>query len=272
LFGIVPEVSSTYDKDGYTLQGSFLTDGNKEHTGAKRGYWHSTQDSADGPQWAKIVFLDRSTVAQVRVTNRCDGCAERLTGAKVFIGQLDDSNAEIQCGGDMPATAACTDAILACGAGMEGDYVIIRHESQLNIVEIEAYKRKPHSVCGLDEYESAAGSINTDRVCTHATVCGLDEYESAAATLTTDRVCIPTTSTTTTIPSTSSTITTIPTTSTTTTTTKYGTNVACVDAFVSLGLGSPEVRVSRSSFSDKILNSQILLVLTLATREALPCM
>jgi hypothetical protein len=82
---------------------------------------------------------------QVRVTNRCDSDvgAERLTGAKVFIGQSADSNAEIQCGGDIPATAACTDAVLACGAGMEGDYVIIRHESTLTIVEIEAYTRKP---------------------------------------------------------------------------------------------------------------------------------
>jgi hypothetical protein len=141
LLGIVPEVSSTYKiSQAHTLQGTFLTDGNKVHTGAESGYWHSNL-SADEPQWAKIVFHNRATIAQVRITNRCDGSAERLTGAKVLIGQS-DGGAETQCGGDIPVTPACTDAVLVCGTGMEGDFVIIRHDSGLNIVEIEAYECK----------------------------------------------------------------------------------------------------------------------------------
>jgi len=134
LVGIVPEVSSTY---GIHSRGKeYLTDGIKTAISGGSGYWHS---QFVGSQWAKIVFQKHSTITQVRVTNRC-GCSYRLTGAKVFIGQSHD-NAETQCGRDIPSTEGCADAVLVCGEGMSGDYVVIRHinNSSLNIVEIEAY-------------------------------------------------------------------------------------------------------------------------------------
>ena len=136
LLRIEPEVSSTY---GTAWSGRFgkqhLTDGKKQHTSASAFY----RSNEGGNEWAKITFRERSTIASVNVTNRCDSNGDRLTGAKVFIGQ-ENADAEKQCGGNISVTSECTDAVVVCG-GMTGDYVIVRH-TELNIVEIEAYTGK----------------------------------------------------------------------------------------------------------------------------------
>ena len=146
----MPEVSSTY---GSKYGKQYLTDGKKQHTSNTRGFWHSVPGK---DQWAKIAFQERSTIDKVRVTNRCDCCEEtRLTGAKVFIGQS-GGGAETQCGGSIPFTARCTDAVVVCG-GVAGDYVVVRHSywmlsgQSLNIVEMEAYtgRRNHLSRCVL---------------------------------------------------------------------------------------------------------------------------
>ena len=136
LLGIMPEANHTHLPDHHQLK--YLTDGQK--TG---GFWHSRNDPN---QWAKVTFKQRSVISQVKVTNRCgcDFCAPWLTGARVYIGQSADADAEVQCGGPIPTTGMCNDAVLECN--IEGDYVVIRKEPSnphaLNIVELEAHGKQ----------------------------------------------------------------------------------------------------------------------------------
>ena len=133
--GIMPEVSSNEEPRNK----NHLTDGIKIHAGPNNGYWHAPSSASSS--WAKITFKEQSTISEVRVTNRCDCCGERITGAKVFIGIAGTRNSEVQCGEPIPATNNCADAVVDCGLGITGDYVIIRHSGNftLNVVEIEVY-------------------------------------------------------------------------------------------------------------------------------------
>ena len=70
-------------------------------------YWHARSN----PAWARVSFAN-TTVWEVRVTNRCDCCGERLTGAQVFLGTAEG---EVQCGQDIAETAACGTAVVSCG-------------------------------------------------------------------------------------------------------------------------------------------------------------
>lgn len=143
LLGIIPEVSSTYQNDTNGYSKEYMTDGNKQHTtntlgSAGSGYWHSLGGLTGKTAWAKVVFKERSSVHQVRLTNRCDQNGDRISGAKVFIGQS-DSNDERQCGGSIPPTSLCSDAVVICE--IVGDYIIVRQSPGiiLQIVELQAY-------------------------------------------------------------------------------------------------------------------------------------
>lgn len=62
-------VSSTHENDYEKWGSKYLTDGRKVHDHAAYSMWASATQSN---QWAKIVLRERSTINNVRLTNRCD--------------------------------------------------------------------------------------------------------------------------------------------------------------------------------------------------------
>jgi serine/threonine protein kinase len=153
LLGILPEVSSVKNTQDQNQQGpKFLTDGQKPHASYNQ-FWQSA--TSDNTAWAKVTFKQRSLISRVQVTNRCDCCDERLTGARVYIGQSADGD-EMQCGDSIPAIGACEDAVLSCN--ITGYYVVIRksnsrspdkYSDTLNIAELEAYGMPYHGALPL---------------------------------------------------------------------------------------------------------------------------
>jgi len=132
LLGLIPTVDSEcFVNKNKGIYSGALTDGITTDFGkVNENYWHSCGADA----WAKIQLPMLYEVTEVRVTNRCDCCAEQLDGSKVYVKSGDS---EVQCGDTITGIGNCATVIVTCK--IVGSEIILRGAGlPLNVVEIAA--------------------------------------------------------------------------------------------------------------------------------------
>ncbi|KAM3613906.1 uncharacterized protein V6R79_006824 [Siganus canaliculatus] len=115
-------------------------DGNRESTFSAASCTHTRQQS--NPWW-RVDLLDSYVVTSVAITNRGDCCAERLTGAEIYIGNsLQKNGAKNKMVGRLPSVSKGQTFTLKLENRVEGRYVMVLlpgNNKVLTLCEVEVF-------------------------------------------------------------------------------------------------------------------------------------